>query len=233
MRKAALLSLLLPLAATVQAEAVDMVVYPNAGVFDADGSRIVGPGADMLARLQMASGVQMSQQLMPIARAMQTVPHKPGSCLVALPRTPEREAQYRWAGPWATSAIGLYGGANETRHVEGPADLRGAQIAVLRESTPAAWLKEQGLTGHEVNDVTIGLRMLQAGRVDFWLGNDLAARFVIRNLSGPVPRLLYSFGRIDLYMACHLATPAETLERLQAGFDQLRRNGDLAEFGLR
>jgi len=96
-----------------------------------------------------------------------------------------------------------------------------------------AWLKEHGVTGYEVNDLGTGLRMLQAGRVDFWLGSEVSARFVIRAMQGPVPRALYSYGQLELHMACHLGTPAPIVERLNAGLEQMRRDGELAAFGVR
>jgi len=229
----ALTALLSGFAASAQAQAVDMVVYPNAGLFEVENGRITGPGAPMLARLQALSGVRMNGRSLPIARALQATALQPGGCLIALPRTPDREAQFRWIGPWSSSTIALYGRANETRPVNGPEDLRGTQIAALREALPSVWLKEHGLSGHDVNDVAAGLRILQAGRVDYWLGNDVVTRFAIKaGLDGPAPRLLYSFGRIDLHMACHPGTPAATVERLQAGIEQLRRGGELVEFGL-
>lgn len=233
-RPALLTALLLSFTASAWSQAVDLLVYPNGGIFDIDKQGgIGGPGAALVARLQSASDVQLNPQVMPIARALQTIAQLPNTCLVGLPRTPDRELDFRWAGPWASTSIALYGRAGEQRHVDGPQDLRGARIAVLRQSIPAAWLKEQGLTSQQVNDAAAGLRMLQAGRVDYWLGSDMATRLVIKTIPGPAPRVLYRFGRIDLYMACQLSTPAALVERLHIGLQQLRRNGDLAEFGLR
>lgn len=231
MPRAAALALLLGCAA--QAQTVDMVIYPNAGLFEVENGRFTGPGAPMLARLEVISGLRMNARSLPIARALQPGMLKPGTCLVGLPRTPEREAAFRWAGPWSSSTITLYGRADETRQVNGPDDLLGTKTGVLREALPAAWLKEHGLASHEVNDVATGLRILQAGRVDYWLGNDVVTRFAIKAAGGPAPRMLYSFGRIDLHMACHVGTPAAAVERLHIGIDQLRRNGELAEFGMR
>lgn len=231
MPRAAALALLLGCAA--EAQTVEMIIYPNAGLFEVEHGRFTGPGAPMLARLEATSGLRINGSSMPIARALQTGMRKPGTCLVGLPRTPERDSAFLWAGPWATSSITLYGRAMETRRVQGPEDLRGARIGVLRETPPAAWLKEHGLTGHEVNDVATGLRILQAGRIDYWLGSDLVTRFAAKAGDGPPPRALYSFGRIDLYMACHPATSAAIVARLDKGIEQLRRNGELAEFGLR
>jgi polar amino acid transport system substrate-binding protein len=233
MSRVALLALQLGWAAAVQAQAVDMLVYPNAGIFEVDKGHVSGPGAVMLARLREVSGVGVNPQVIPFARALQPESLKPGTCLIALTRTPDREAQFRWAGPWSSSAIALYGRPNETRQVKGPEDMRGARIAALRAAPTATWLKDHGLDGYEVNDVATGLRMLQAGRVDYWLGNDMVTRIAIKASGEPAPRVLYSFGRIDLYLACHAETPAALVERLNAGLAQLRANGELAEFGLR
>lgn len=240
MRPASLSSLLLlpPLllslqaGAQAQAASVNMLVYPNAGIFEMIDGRIGGPGETMLLRLQAITGVQFNQQVMPIARALPTLATTPGTCAVSLPRTPDREAHFRWTMAWISGAIVLYGRATENRLIRGPEDMRGANIAVLRDSLPAAWLKEHGVTGYEVNDLGTGLRMLQAGRVDFWLGSEVSARFVIRAMQGPVPRALYSYGQLELHMACHLGTPAAIVERLNAGLEQMRREGSLSEFGV-
>jgi polar amino acid transport system substrate-binding protein len=232
MHRVALLPLQLGLAASACAQGVDMLIHPNAGIFEVDKTHITGPGAVLLTRLQEVSGVRVSSRVIPYARAMLSETVKPGTCLIAMTRTPERETQYRWVGPWSSSAIALYARQGETRRVMGPEDMRGATIAALRAAPTAAWLKERGLDSYEVNDVATGLRMLQAGRVDYYLGNDVVTRLAIRASGEPGPRAIYSFGRIELYMACHLSTPAAVVEQLNAALAQLRAKGELAEFGM-
>lgn len=221
-------------ASPAQPLTLEILTYPNAGVFEAAGGKGPGgPGGAMLNRLQAVSGVRLNQQLLPIGRALATAEQTPGHCAVALSRTPEREASFVWVGPWARGAVTLYGRADETRRVNGPQDLRGSRIVVLRDSSPAGWLREQGLKADEVKDNGTALRMLQARRVDYWLANDLAAYFVIRADVGTPPRSLFSTGRIDLYIACHPATDPAALGALDAAIAQLRRSGELAEFGMR
>lgn len=225
--------LLSGLATCAQAQEVTVVIYPNSGIFEVDNGPVRGPGATLLARLQSVSGVRLHTQVLPVARALQPAALKPGTCLVGLPRTPDREAQYRWAGPWTSSTFALYARTEDARKVASADDLRGTRVAVLRESLTASWLKEQGPAGYEVNDVATGLRILQAGRVDYWLGNDVVTRFAIKaGIAGPTPRVLHNFGRIDLHMACHPGTATPLVERLHAGIEQLRRGGELVEFGL-
>lgn len=237
MPRACLLFALLMLhagAALAQTKALEILAYQNAGVFEsASGRGPGGPGGAVLRRMQALSGVTLRQQLVPIPRALVMAEQKPGHCAVALARTPEREAGFVWIGPWARGAMAVYGRADETRHVNGPQDLRGSHLVVLRDSAPAAWLRERGLQAEEVKDNGTALRMLQARRVDFWLANDLAANFVIHADDGTPPRQLYSADRIDLYIACHPASDPGAVQALNAAIAQMRRNGELADFGMR
>ncbi|RZJ04756.1 MAG: transporter substrate-binding domain-containing protein [Rubrivivax sp.] len=220
--------------ALAQAKALEILTYPNAGVFEsAAGRGPGGPGGAAVHRMQVLSGVRLNQQLMPIGRAMAIAEQKPGHCAVAVSRTPEREARFLWIGPWARGALTVYGRADETRQITAPQDLQGSHIVVLRDSTPAGWLKDRGLRGEEVKDNGTALRMLRARRVDYWLANELAAFFVIRADVGPPPRVLYSAGRIDLYIACHPDSNRDLVSALGVAVAQLRRNGELADFGMR
>jgi polar amino acid transport system substrate-binding protein len=225
---------LLALALPVRAETLGMLVYPNPGLFEVSAQDAVsGPGADVLRRLADVTGLALRLQPMPAARALLTITQQPGYCAAGVPRTPERENLFRWAGLMGSGALMLYGHADDAREVLGPDDLRGATIVAQRESQPAAWLREHGLKAYEVNDTMTGLRMLRAGRVDYWLVNDLAGQRAIQLSSGPAPKALRSFGQIDVYIACHRELPAATAERLRQGLDELRRAGELVEFGLR
>jgi polar amino acid transport system substrate-binding protein len=228
-------SLLLGLALQARAESVDMLVFPNPGLFDvaADG-RVTGLGGALIDRIAAVSGVQLRVQVMPPARALQTLAQQPGSCVAGVPRLPDNEALLQWLGQLASSSMMLYGRPDELRHVSTPRDLRGAVIAAQRNSLPASWLREQGLQVQEVRDTLTGLRMLQARRVDYWLVNELVAQRTLHTLGGEPPvRPLQNFGRIDAHLACQRDTAPAALDKLRAAMEQLRRDGELVPFGVR
>ncbi|MBY0366590.1 MAG: transporter substrate-binding domain-containing protein [Roseateles sp.] len=231
-----LLALLLPIAgpALPLPAGPTIIVFPSPGVFDVSATgEVSGIGASVVQRLAEVSGLALSMQPMPPARALLTVQQQHGYCVVALPRTPEREALFRWVGQISSASVALYARADDSRRIETPADLRGAVIVVQRESRPLAWLKEQGLTAYEVSDTATGLRMLRAGRVDFWAVNEIAGLHAVASAPAPQPRLVASFSRIELYLACHRELSNELSERLAAALEQLRREGDLRPLGLR
>lgn len=232
LRALLLLSLLLTTAA--RAEEVNMLVFTSPGLFDVSAQgQVSGPGAHLVKRIGEASGVELRITVMPVARLMQTLTQQPGHCAVGVPRLPAREPLLAWAGVVSSSSLMLYGRLDETRAVAGVADLRGAVIAAQRESLPAAWVREHGLTLQEVRDSTTGLRMLQARRVDYWLVNELLARTTFQGMGSEPARALQNFGRIDAEMACHRDTAPALLSKLRAAVERLRRDGELVPFGVR
>lgn len=211
-----------------------LVVFPNPGLFDVEpGQAIAGRGAALLARLGDVSGLALALQAMPIPRALAAGAAAPGHCLVGLTRTPEREAQFQWAGPLASGALAVYARADDARPLQQPADLRGRAVVVQRESAPAAWLRQQSIAAQEVSQPVTALRMLQAGRVDYWLANELSAAPALATEGGPAIKLHWVVARIDVYIACHPGTSAALTARLQQAIQKLRRHGELADFGLR
>jgi ABC-type amino acid transport substrate-binding protein len=48
-----------------------------------------------------------------------------------------------------------------------------------------------------------------------------------------VPKPLYNFGRIDLYVGCHAGSDPAAVAALDNALAQMRRDGELAEFGMR
>ncbi|MDR7331860.1 transporter substrate-binding domain-containing protein [Roseateles asaccharophilus] len=213
---------------------LNLVVFPNPGLFEVEADQSIGGrGAVLLHKLADVSGLTLNLQAMPIPRALSTGAATPGSCLVGMTRTPEREAQFQWAGPLASGALVVYARGDDTRLLQTPADLRGHGVVVQRDSAPAAWLRQQGITAQEVSQPVTALRMLQAGRIDFWLANELSAAPAIQAEGGNAIKAHLVVMRIDAYIACHPGTPAELTARLHQALQKMRRQGDLAHFGLK
>lgn len=211
-----------------------MLVYPVPGLFDvADDGRIGGPGGALLTKLGRASELRFEAASLPIARAWQSVLAEANSCVLGMTRTPEREARFQWVSPVSRADFIVYGRADSPPATPELGALRGRPVVVLRETVTASQLREQGVAAQEVTNTLSALRMLQAGRVDYWYSHQLVAEAAASAAGGAPIKALFSTVRIDGYLACNLEVPAPTIDRLRQAVQKLRHNGDLAEFGLR
>lgn len=219
---------------TPAAPSLRMLVFPSPGLFDvaADGS-IGGPGGALINKISQASGLAFQTDVLPVARVLATVAQLPDACLVGVMRTPEREAHFQWVAQLSSGALVVYGRTDENKPPRTLADLKGRAVVAIRESGPALQLRELGVAPQEVSGTVPALRMLQARRVDFWFAQAFVAESAAAAEGGPPIKAWLSLPKVDGYLACHPQLPPPMVSRLQQAVLKLRRQGDLAEFGVR
>lgn len=229
-----LLALALAVGTAAAAPVLRLLVYPAPGLFDIqEGGRIGGPGGALLEKIRRATDLPIETASLPIARAWHTSLVEPNSCVVGMSRTPEREARFQWVAPISRADFVVYGRADSPPLAHELPALRGKGVVVLRETATAAQLRDLGVNAQEVTSALSALRMLQAGRVDYWYSHQLVAEPAASAAGGAPIQPLFSTARVDGYLACHPETPPASIERLRQTLQKLRRQGDLAEFGLR
>lgn len=221
-------------AAAAPLPTLKLLVFPAPGLFDVqDDGRIGGPGGALLVKIGRASAVTFETESLPIPRAWHTIQATPQSCVVGMSRTPDREGRFQWVAPISRADFIVYGRPDSPALAPELSALRGRAVVVLRETVPANQLRDLGVPAQEVSSPAIALRMLQAGRVDYWYVHQLLAEPAASAAGGPALKPLFTTARHDGYLACNLEVPAATVEQLRQALQRLRRNGDLAEFGLR
>ncbi|MFG6464719.1 substrate-binding periplasmic protein [Roseateles sp. DXS20W] len=211
-----------------------MLVFPVPGLFDiVEGGHIAGPGGLLLRQIAQASELSIETSSVPLARAWNTVLTEPNTCVLGVTRSPDREERFQWVGVVSRADVAVYG---RTDALFAPPDLgalRGKPVVVLRETFTAIALREAGVVAQEVSSAAIALRMLQAGRVDYWYAHQLVAEPTARNAGGLAIRPLLVTSRIDGYLACNPETAADDVDKLRQALQRLRRQGDLTPFGVR
>lgn len=219
------------------APVLKLLAFPVPGLYDLgkDGS-VAGPGGLLMNRLIAASRLQASTEVMPVPRAFSTLMSPPPSCIVGMVRTPERETTLQWVGLVSRAELAVYArrGERPLPDTNPPlAALRGRRVVVVRDTAMAAQLRELGVEAQEVSSNVSALRMLQVSRVDYWYTHQLLAEPAARATGGTPIQALLSIARIDGYLACNPAVRAADIDAMRQGLQQMRRNGALAEFGLR
>ncbi len=229
-----MLAVLSAQAGTAMAAPLQMLVFPNPGLFDiAQDGQVQGPGGRLLTHIRQAGGPPFAVRSLPIPRALATGQSQPNHCLVGILRTPEREPHFAWVGPISSGAMVIYSRADDTPPVRDLTELRDRRVVVQRDSAAAQMLAQQGQAPQQVSATLTALRMLQAGRVDYWLVHDLSAAPTIRATGGPALKLQLTLHQAQGFIACHPQTDAAALQQLRLAVHKLQQRGDLAEFGLR
>lgn len=227
-------TLALALMAPAAAAPLRLLVYPIPGLFDElEDGQIGGPGGELVAKIGRGSEVPFEAASLPIARAWQLIQAQPMSCVVGMTRAPDREARFQWVAPVSRADFIVYGRADSPPISPDLSALRGRAVVVLRETTPARQLRELGIAAQEASSTLSALRMLQVGRVDYWYAHQLVAESAANAAGGTPIKALFSTERLDGYLACNPQVPAATIDKLRTVMQRLRRNGELASFGLR
>lgn len=163
-------------------------------------------------------------RLVPWARAFSEASLRPGNCVYSTARTAEREAMFRWVGPllqteWA--AFALPGHSIEATSLE---ELKGLRVGSFHEDAISIHVENHGIPVINASRDDENLKRLTAGLIDVWVtGSDVAE--AVTDSAGVQLERLFTFRRIEIYLACHKSIPTRFLEQLQSRLDLLKEEG--------
>jgi polar amino acid transport system substrate-binding protein len=190
-----------------------------------------GVAVDLMKAAQAQANLPEGTPLfLPWARVLQVLAGAAPACVTAMTRTPTREKQHQWVGPFlpADHAVGRRNPA--VPWPAGDRPLAGSDVVVIRgdvsEETARALGAEEARI-HRVADPVIAARMMLAGRVDGWVYGEAVMRWTLNSLEIPPDRYRFD-GQIrggDNYFSCNAAVGADYLRRLQQGLDAAKKAG--------
>jgi polar amino acid transport system substrate-binding protein len=219
-----LLLAFLPLAAGAQVlHLTTESSYPSAYL---DHGRVVGYATDKLHEALRRAGVAHDIDLLPWPRALASARGSAATCVYPTARTPERAGAFKWVGPVARTEWWLYGLARRNFAIANLADARGLRIGAYNGDVRAEYLKQHGFAVDAVTNDDFNPRKLVLGRIDLWVTGPLVARRKLHDLglADEVAPVLM-FNRIDLYLACNLATPDAQLAKIGAALEAMDKDG--------
>jgi ABC-type amino acid transport substrate-binding protein len=181
-------------------------------------------------------------QAQPWARAYRAAREVPGTCLIVMTRTPERERLFLWAGPLAATRIVVLARKGAGVSASTARDLRKYRIGVVRDDVGHQLLAAAGYPEERMDLVPLpeqNAEKLARGRIDAWVYEEDVARFVLaaRGYDPDDFEAVYTLKSGYLYVAFSPGTPAEAVAAMQEGLDRLRGRGEvravLERHGLR
>ncbi|WP_171013782.1 ABC transporter substrate-binding protein [Chitinivorax sp. B] len=199
----------------------------------ADGRSATGIVGDKVSELMRRAGIDYTLEAVSWQRAYNLAQVQPDTCVFGTARITERETLFKWIGPLATTEwviIGRYD-SPPVRRLE---DLKNTPIAGYRSDAVATHLANQQYKIVTATNGEVCLRNLLAGRIDYWAAGRLSSPQIIKRLQAQSQvKVLFSFNRQELYLACNLDVPIKVIDALQAAYKSMETDGTLRQIDQR
>lgn len=212
---------------------LNIITTENAPFNFTEFGQVRGIAADLLIEGAERVGLPIRRadiQVLRWTRAYATALREPNSVLFATARTSARESLFTWVGPIYGFEICIIAKRSSQIVAATIDDLAGYTIGTVRDAAPEQLLIERGVALSSLDRGTSpesNLLKLIADRIDAVAWNFPSVAYNLRRL-GEDPtdyEVVYVLQPVELYYALHRDTGAERVRTLQAGLDELRRDG--------
>jgi len=201
---------------------------PPANFTDPSTGRFVGTSTEIVERMMAAVGIDYTIEALPWGRAYQMTLRGENTCLFSTNRTPEREPLFKWVGPMTSGGWALFARADSSiqpmRSVE---EARPYTIGTrVNDAVETYLLSTAGLHIESVSNIELNIKKLESRRIDLWATGTLMGPYLARQERLKIkPVLLLRESEVSL--ACNLSVSDETIVKLNAALEGLRRDGTI------
>ena len=191
---------------------------------------INGIAVDIVKEMFKRAGVNYSLTLrFPWDRIYKLALEKPGYGVFVTARLPEREQLFKWVGPIGPDDWIMLAKAGSKITLESLEQARKYKIGAYKGDAIAETLTKQGLAPQVVLRDQDNAKKLVAGQIDLWATGDPAGRYLARQVGVTGLKTVLRFNSAQLYLALNKDVPDETVKKLQAALDQMRKDGVVDE----
>lgn len=191
-----------------------------------EGGKVIGSATDKVREAMARSETTYTIDLLPWKRAYNAAATRANGCVYSTTRTPEREALFKWVGPTAEGDWVLLGRADREYRLQTLEDARTLRIGTYSGDARDDYLRQRGYLVEPVSNDMLNPQKLMMNRIDLWAvglrrGSTMPA---LNGWAGKIVPVLI-FNSVKLYLACNLAVPDATIDKLNAAFDAMARDG--------
>ncbi|MHC8303736.1 substrate-binding periplasmic protein [Pseudomonas sp. PB3P13] len=192
----------------------------------AQDENINGIAVDVVREMFKRAGMTYSLTLrFPWERIYKLALEKPGYGVFVMARLPDREKLFKWVGPIGPDDWIMLANADSKISLASLDDARKFKIGAYKGDAIAETLTKQGLKPIVVLRDQDNAKKLVSGQIDLWATGDPAGRYLARQDGVTGLKTVLRFNSAELYLALNKDVPDETVARLQAALDQLRKEG--------
>jgi polar amino acid transport system substrate-binding protein len=199
-----------------------------------ENGRAMGIVDEAVREMARRTGHSGTIEYMPWARAQELAMRGPRVGILALTRSPEREARYRWVQRILTDDLVLAGGTGVD--VSDLERVRERPVGVLLRSGAEALLRERGFRRIEpAAEEWINALRLRERRIDAWLAPRLMVIHAYREVGGDVATL--AIGQIvrssEIWFAASPDLAESEAERWRTAFTAMQTDGSWVRIAAR
>ena len=196
----------------------------------AQDENINGIATDIVREIFKRADINYSLTLrFPWERIYKLTLEKPGYGVFVMARLPDREKLFKWVGPIGPDDWIMLAKADSKITLETLSDARKYRIGAYKGDAIAETLAKQGLNPIVVLRDQDNAKKLVNGQIDLWATGDPAGRYLARQEGVNGLKTVLRFNSAELYLALNKDVPDETVAKLQAALDQMRKEGRVDE----
>lgn len=214
-------------ALTAQAVELRIVTesFPPYQMEDAQG-RIHGLAADKVHALLKRVHQPYKMQMLSWKQAFDLAKSQHNTCVFSTTRTLDRELIFSWVGPIGYSDWTMYALSERGYKFKLLNDLKALKIGSYQGDIRDAFLRQNGFKPDAAANDLLNLDRLLQKKIDVWVSDRFTASGMIarRHLQQDVVPV-FSFNRVDLYLACHPETQKGLIESLNKALLLMNADG--------
>lgn len=192
----------------------------------AQDENITGIAVDIVREMFKRADIPYSLTLrFPWERIYKLALEKPGYGVFVMARLPDREKLFKWVGPIGPDDWIMLAKGDSKITLESLEQARKYKIGAYKGDAIAETLAKQGLKPIVVLRDQDNAKKLVNGQIDLWATGDPAGRYLARQDGVTGLKTVLRFNSAELYLALNKDVPDETVAKLQAALDQLRKEG--------
>ncbi|KAA0994408.1 ABC transporter substrate-binding protein [Pseudomonas sp. ANT_J12] len=196
----------------------------------AQDENINGIAVDIVREMFKRANITYSLTLrFPWERIYKIALEKPGYGVFVMARLPDREKLFKWVGPIGPDDWIMLAKADSKITLDTLEQARKYKIGAYKGDAIAETLAKQGLKPIVVLRDQDNAKKLVSGQIDLWATGDPAGRYLARQDGVTGLKTVLRFNSAELYLALNKEVPDETVAKLQAALDQLRKEGVVDE----
>ncbi|GAB6405089.1 substrate-binding periplasmic protein [Pseudomonas sp. MHK4] len=196
----------------------------------AQDENINGIAVDIVREIFKRADISYSLTLrFPWDRVYKLALENPGYGAFVMARLPDRERLFKWVGPIGPDDWIMLAKADSKISLETLEDARKYRIGAYKGDAIAMTLAKQGLKPVVVLRDQDNAKKLVNGQIDLWATGDPAGRYLARLEGVSGLKTVLRFNSAELYLALNKDVSDETVAKLQAALDQMRKEGKVDE----